>query len=74
MEIFKNLAFLVFIIILLAFVRGSEKFPSILGVEPCSTAFWVLYLASFLFIALYAKRNIDILRTWCAPQQLGEEI
>ena len=66
---------LVLTIVVLAFLRGSEKFPSIVGVQPCSTMFWCLFISSFFIFALLAYRNLKISRSWFAPtQRLDEEL
>ena len=63
-EIFKNIFVIFVILMLLSMLRGSEKFPSIVGIEPCSLAFWALQFFSFCLVGLYAWRNIQILKGW----------
>ena len=62
----------------LQILRGSEKFPSIIGVEPCSFSFWLFYFASFLLVAAFSYSNMRTLKIWMAPEapnfQLKESI
>jgi hypothetical protein len=62
--IFKNLAVLMIIIIIFAFIRGSSKFPSIIGLVPCSGFYWITFIFSFIFILVYAYRNMHIFKIW----------
>lgn len=52
------------ITIILSFIRGSSKFPSIIGLSPCSFGYWTVFVLSFLTMIAYAYRNIQILKTW----------
>lgn len=40
-----------FFLILINFLKGTDKFPSILNIKQCSSMYWILYF-SFFFIAL----------------------
>lgn len=57
------------ITIILFFIRGSSKFPSIIGLSPCSFGYWTVFVLSFLTMIAYAYRNIQILKTWYPLQQ-----
>jgi hypothetical protein len=52
------------IIIVLAFVRGSSKFPSVVGLTPCSALYWITFILSFILILTYAYRNMNIFKFW----------
>lgn len=73
-EIFKNMAAISALVLLLSIIRGSEKFPSILGVQPCSSIFWALQIGSFFLVGLYGWRNLQILKGWyqSPPEMLKE--
>lgn len=62
--------------IALSMLRGSDKFPSFIGVLPCSLLFWFLYLFSFLFMLLFSYRHYQIMKRMHAPgaeELLAEE-
>lgn len=62
--IFKNLGVLALITLVLAFVRGSSRFPSVVGLEPCSGAYWFFFVLALGITMAYAYRNIQILKSW----------
>ena len=68
-EIFKNLAKLIVIYLILQMIRGSEKFPSIIGVPPCSFLFWIIYLSAFLIVAAFSYFNLQTLKVWMVPEK-----
>lgn len=49
---------------ILSFARGSSKFPSIIGLSPCSWGYWLLFIFSFLVTLCYTYRNIQIFKSW----------
>jgi hypothetical protein len=59
----------------LSFIRGSSKFPSIIGLAPCSVAYWFFFLFSFMVTIAYAYRNILILKSWYSEDKVivGQE-
>ena len=59
------------ITITLSFLRGSSKFPSIIGLAPCSFLYWLLFVISFLITIVYAYRNMQILKTWYTSNKNG---
>ena len=50
-------------------MRGSEKFPSLIGVVPCSFLFWFLYVLSFLLMLTFSYRHYRIMRAAHAPPE-----
>jgi hypothetical protein len=57
------------IVIILSFVRGSSKFPSIVGFTPCSQLYWITFVSSFIIILCYAYRNMQIFKIWSTSEQ-----
>ena len=75
MRIFKQLGMLVVCYVCLALLRGSEKFPSVLGVTSCSLGYWVLEVLIFLMAFWFYRFNKSSLELWTAPKiTLGEEL
>ena len=74
-SIFKQLGMLVVCYVCLAVLRGSEKFPSVLGVTSCSLGYWVLEVLIFLMAFWFYRFNKSSLELWTAPKiTLGEEL
>jgi len=42
LTIFKRIGLFITVYVCLALLRGSEKFPSLIGIPPCSIFFWIL--------------------------------
>jgi hypothetical protein len=48
-------------------MKGSSKFPSLLGIQSCSIYYWVFELGTFLMAWYFYKRNMHLLRVWTSP-------
>ena len=44
---------------ILASFKGSAKFPSMIGIKYCGTAYWSLNITMFVICAVYIKILID---------------
>ena len=56
-------------------LRGSKKFPSILGIDSCSILYWAIQVAMFVLALFFYRRNMHIMRVWTAPAiTLGEQL
>lgn len=59
----------------LALLRGSEKFPSILGTQSCGFIYWILELSMFAMAYSFWINNKKNLESWTAPTvTLGEKL
>ena len=66
---------LVVFYVCLALMRGSERFPSVIGVTGCSLGYWGLEVAIFAMAFWFYKYNKQSLDEWTAPTiTLGEEL
>lgn len=70
MIVFRQLLILVVCFALLSLMRGSNKFPSILGINSCSIIYWVLQLAMFGLAFYFYRSNMHLFRVWNAPTLL----
>ena len=50
---------LLIIMTILASFKGSAKFPSMIGIKYCGTAYWSLNITMFVICAVYIKILID---------------
>jgi len=57
-KLFEFFTLLIVMIIVTSF-KGSHKFPSMIGVTYCGTAYWSLNIAMFVICAAYIKVLID---------------
>jgi hypothetical protein len=49
-------------------LRGTEKMPSLLGIERCSLMYWVMLLISLCVMGFFAYKNLNILKGWMKPE------
>lgn len=74
-KIFEQIGLLVAAYVILALMRGSERFPSLLGLSGCSFGYWMLEIAIFAMAFWFYKFNKKSLDEWTAPTiTLGEEL
>lgn len=72
-KIFQQIGLLVAIYVVLALMRGSERFPSIFGLTSCSLGYWILEIGIFVMAFWFYKFNKQSLDEWTAPTiTLGE--
>ncbi len=62
MAIMKNILIIVGLFFVLSVARGSSRFPSVLGFQPCSEVYWLLYFANFGLMGFFTYQNIGKLR------------
>jgi hypothetical protein len=48
----------------LLILRGTEKIPSMIGIERCSFMYWFMLLVSLGIIGFFGYRNYSILKGW----------
>jgi hypothetical protein len=54
-------------------IRGSEKFPSLIGITSCSMAYWIVEAGIFAMAIWFYQFNKSSLNYWTAPTiTLGE--
>ena len=74
-KVFKQLLVLVSVFVILSLARGSERFPSILGVESCSIIYWGITISMFGLAVYFFRTNMHMVRVWTAPDlTLGEQL
>jgi uncharacterized membrane protein YfcA len=62
--IFKWLLLLTGLFILLQMIRGSEKYQSIINIQPCSLSYWFVELLIFAVVFFFGNWNIKLVRSW----------
>lgn len=62
--IFKNLLLLILIFTVLLALRGTEKMPSLIGIERCSGMYWLMLPISLGIVGMFGYNNMKTLRSW----------
>ena len=52
------------IFMFLMFIKGTQKFPSIIGISPCSLMYWFIQFISIGIVILFAQKNLHTLKVW----------
>jgi uncharacterized membrane protein YfcA len=74
-KVFQRLGVMVLGYVTLSLLKGSEKFPSIFGIDNCSLPFWLIEIGIFFMAWYFYKSNRHFSKVWHAPEiTLGEEL
>lgn len=72
MYIFKNLILLIVVFTGLLALRGTEKIPSLVGIERCSVMYWMMLLLSLGVMGCYSYWNLGKLKEWAKQGEVVE--